>query len=264
MAKSSTNAPRADYGIDAPQVVLRLFVFGAMALSLAVAARAFLGPRQLWSLAGLWSGSSMLLTATVLLWGSKIGKLSLRERVLNSLSLRGDELVLDVGCGRGLFLIGAAKRLSTGKAAGVDLWQTEDQSGNSPQITLENARHEGVVERIEIKTADARQLPFDANTFDVIVSSWALHNIYEQDERTKALQEIVRVLKPGGRVAIVDIRHTAEYARVLSSMGLEGIKRSGPNFLFLTPSFTLRGKKCADPTNPTHAPFGLPRGTQLL
>jgi arsenite methyltransferase len=247
MANASHNATRADYGIDAPQVVLRLFVFGAMALPLAVASRAFLGPRQPWFLVGLCSASSMLLTATVMLWGSKVGKLALRERVLNGLSLRGDERVLDVGCGRGLFLIGAAKRLSTGKAIGVDLWQTEDQSGNSPQITLQNARSEDVAERVEIKTADARHLPFDADTFDVILSSWALHNIYDRDGRAEALREIVRVLKPGGRIALIDIRHTAEYARVLSSSGLEELKRSAPNFLFLTPSFTLRGKKPAAP-----------------
>src|SRR5256885_14097 len=93
MAKSSDQPGRADYGIDAPQVVLGLFVFGAMALSLAVAARAFLGPRQPWFPAGLCSGTSMLLTAILMLWGSKVGKISLRERVLDRLSLRGDEMV---------------------------------------------------------------------------------------------------------------------------------------------------------------------------
>jgi cyclopropane fatty-acyl-phospholipid synthase-like methyltransferase len=46
--------------------------------------------------------------------------------------LRGDETVLDVGYGRGLHLIGAAKRLTTGKAPGVDIWQAEDLSGNLP------------------------------------------------------------------------------------------------------------------------------------
>jgi len=163
--------------------------------------------------------------------------------VLNKLSLRGDEMILDVGCGRGLFLIGAARRLSTGKAVGVDLWQTEDQSGNSPEITLENARVEGVADRVEIKTGDARQLPFEANTFDVILSSWALHNIYDASERAKALREIARVLKPGGRVAILDIRHTAEYGRLLKECGFEGVGRSGPSFIFFTPTFTLWGQK---------------------
>ncbi len=78
-----------------------------------------------------------------MIWDSKVGKLWSRDRLLDALKLRGDELVLDVGCGRGLLLIGAAKRLTTGKALGVDIWNVEDLSGNRPEATLENARLEG-------------------------------------------------------------------------------------------------------------------------
>jgi cyclopropane fatty-acyl-phospholipid synthase-like methyltransferase len=67
-----------------------------------------------------------------MIWDSKVGKLWARDRLLDGLELRGDETVLDVGCGRGLLLIGAAKRLTTGKAPGVDIWQAEDLSGNLP------------------------------------------------------------------------------------------------------------------------------------
>ena len=110
--------------------------------------------------------------------------------------------VLDVGCGHGLMLIAAAKKLRTGKAIGVDLWQTEDQAANNPDATLLNARLEGVAERIELKTADARQLPFVDKSFDVVLSSWALHNIYDAAGREQAIAEIARVLKPGGQAAI--------------------------------------------------------------
>jgi SAM-dependent methyltransferase len=246
MTETNQRQARADFGLDAPQVVLLLVVFGSMAISLGIAARAFLGPRQPWLEVSLCTGGSLLLTAILMVWGSKVGKISLRDRVLDRLSLRGDERVLDVGCGRGLFLIGVAKRLTTGQAVGVDLWQTQDQSGNGPEVTLQNARAEGVANRIELKTGDARQLPFEPNTFDLIVSSWALHNIYDPLERSKALREIARVLKPGGRIAIIDIRHTAEYAGVFRESGLQDIKRSAPNFLFLIPSFTLLARKAIE------------------
>ncbi len=245
MAESKNTLTRADYGIDAPQVVLGLFVFGAMAISLGIAACAFLGPRPPWYLLGFCSGASMLLTAIVMVWGSRVGKVALRERVLDTLSLRGTELILDVGCGRGLFLIGAAMRLSTGKVIGIDIWHAQDQSGNSADITLQNARAEGAADRVEIKTADARQLPFERDTFDVVVSSWALHNLYDPGERTKALNEIGRVLKPGGRIAIIDIRYTFDYARFFRGIGFQNVGRCGPHLTFLIPSFTLHAEKPA-------------------
>ena len=149
-----------------------------------------------------------------------------------------------MGCGRGPFLIGAAKRLKTGKATGIDLWQTEDQAGNSPEATMANARVEGVADRVELKDGDARKLPFADRSFDVILSSWALHNIYEREGRAVAVREIARVLKPGGRAALVDIRHADEYAEVLRTAGLE-VRRAGPSFLFVIPTYTVWANKSA-------------------
>jgi ubiquinone/menaquinone biosynthesis C-methylase UbiE len=178
-----------------------------------------------------------------MVFGSKVLKLRLREHLLNKIEWRGNERVLDVGCGRGLMLIGAARRLTSGLATGVDVWQTTDQSGNSPETTRMNALAEGVAGRIEIKTGDARELPFESGSFDIVLSSWALHNLYEQTDRAKALAEIVRVLKPGGHVVLVDIRHASEFAQVLSVAGLADVRVSAPNFAFLTPSRVVTGTK---------------------
>jgi arsenite methyltransferase len=70
---------------------------------------------------------------------------------------------LDVGCGRGLMLVGAGKWLTSGKAIGIDLWQQQDQANNSSSATLSNAAIEGVADRIEVKTADMCELPFPEN-----------------------------------------------------------------------------------------------------
>jgi ubiquinone/menaquinone biosynthesis C-methylase UbiE len=171
-------------------------------------------------------GVNFLANAGGMLWYSKVSKLRRRERVLDLVPWRGDETVLDVGCGRGLLLIAAARRLTTGKAVGVDLWQKEDLSGNRPEVTRENARREGVADRVEVKDGDARQLPFPGASFDVVVSALALHNIYDAAERQRAVREIARVLKPGGHVVLADIQHTAEYVRVLRESGLSDAKRS--------------------------------------
>jgi len=222
MTETAAKRKRPNYGIDAPTVVRNLILVGAAALVLAVVSY-LLDWRPLTRMAtGLTIGC--LIGAGWMVWGSKVEKLRERDRLLDGLALRGDETVLDVGCG--LLLIGAAKRLTTGKAVGVDIWQAEDLFGNRPEATLENARLEGVAERVEVKDGDARRLPFADGTFDVVVTKEVLHNIYNAAERDTAVREIARVLKPGGRLLIEDVRHTGRYAQVLRQSGLEDVRRS--------------------------------------
>ena len=114
---------------------------------------------------------------------SRVTKLRDRERLIEHLSLSGRERVLDVGCGRGLMVVGAAKRLPDGKVVGIDIWQAEDQSANSPDAALTNARLEGVAERVEVQTVDMRQLPFPDQSFDAVVSHWAIHNLIHSFNR---------------------------------------------------------------------------------
>jgi ubiquinone/menaquinone biosynthesis C-methylase UbiE len=179
-----------------------------------------------------------------MVWSSRVGKVRERERLLDALPWTGAESVLDVGCGRGLMLIGAAKRLKSGRAVGVDIWQAEDLSGNRPDATLENARLEGVADRVEVKTADMRKLPFEAAAFDAVVSSKAIHNVYSAAGRAEAIREIARVLKPGGRALIDDIRHGSEYAAELARAGCGDVRRldsrAGSAFLALVTFGSLR------------------------
>jgi arsenite methyltransferase len=226
---------RPDYGLDAHGVVRNLFVAAALGLAL-FSSRAFgvwstvlrLGPVRI-ELAGMGLGVGLgcLAMAMWMIWTSNVGKIRERERLLDRIAWKGDERVLDVGCGRGLMLVGAAKRLSSGTATGVDIWQAEDLSGNRPEATLENARREGVAERVEVKTADMRELPFPDATFDVVVSNAAIHNLYAKDDRAKAIREIARVLKPGGRALIDDIRHGREYALAFVASGCRKAESTG-------------------------------------
>jgi arsenite methyltransferase len=191
----------------------------------------------------MWTGATFFLVSAVMFLGSKVGKLLVRDGILNSIAWRGDEQVLDVGCGHGLMLIGAAKRLTSGHAVGVDIWSQRDQKDNSPEATKENACTEGVADRVELHDADARRLPFPDNSFDVVLSSFAIHNISGRAERQTAIREMARVLKPGGQLAIADIGHTRQYEQTLRSLGWEHTHRSRPNFLFVTPTRVLRAAK---------------------
>jgi len=251
MAQDPASRKTANYGIDAPDVVLRFFVLGIIGVILWLGSIFALKTGILpWAgfieRPGLWMGISFLVTTGVMLWGSKVGKLRLRDKVVCQIPWRGDEMVLDMGCGHGLLLIAAAKRLGSGKAIGVDLWQQEDQAGNSREATWQNVQLENVAAQVELRDGDARKLPFADNTFDLVLSSWALHNIYDKPRRETAVREIVRTLKPGGRVAIIDIRYTDEYARVFQTSQMLNVKRTGPNFLFVIPTYTVTADKRND------------------
>ena len=181
-------------------------------------------------LAGLW----LLLNAATFIHTTRVGKFAVWAELLDSLRLGGDERLLDIGCGRGAVLLMAAQRLPHGVAVGVDRWSTTDQSGNAEQVTRRNAALEGVADRIELRTADMRQLPFDDDSFDVVVSSLAIHNVAGAPERAKAVREGARVLKRGGRIVIADIRYTRAYAVELESCGLTITEHRslGPRFWY--------------------------------
>ena len=126
----------------------------------------------------------------------------------------------------------AAQRLTTGRAVGVDLWRRVDQSGNSAEATRRNAIAEGVADRVELHTGDMTALPFEDNSFDVVVSSLAIHNISGRAGREKAIDEAVRVLRPGGRLMIADIRATRQHQAQLAKIGMSDVTRRGLGWRF--------------------------------
>lgn len=240
--------PQPDYGLDAPKLVRRLAVRGGFLIAFAVVlylANRNTSPGTAQALTAMLVciGVGFFITAGFMVWSSRVAKLKLRDRILDGFSWRGDETVLDVGCGRGLMLIGAAKRLKTGKATFVDTWQSDVLFCNNPEAPLRNAKTEGVENRVKIESADASKLPFGASSFDVVVSSLAIHNIQSGPERAKALREIARVLKPGGRVAIFDTFHTSEYAKGLQQLGLTEVKLSSISLLWCLPCRTVTARK---------------------
>lgn len=159
------------------------------------------------------------------LYTSRWGKFLVWDELLNKLALRGDERILDIGCGRGAVLLMAARHLTTGQAVGVDLWKRGDQSGNALEATERNAAAEGVADRVELRTADMTALPFDDNTFDVVLSSIAIHNVKSRAGRRQVMEQAVRVLRPGGRLIIADLWCSGQYRAHLAALGMINIAR---------------------------------------
>ena len=120
---------KPDYGLDAPGVVRNLLLVTAAALVIWISAAAGwwsgiirIGPVILpLSRMVIWPGIGCGLMACWMVYDSKIGKIRDREKLLDRIPWSGAERVLDVGCGRGLLLNAAARRLPDGRAVGLDL-----------------------------------------------------------------------------------------------------------------------------------------------
>ena len=173
--------PRGRYGVDGDYRLIPAPVLLAGYLLLCLAAATLAG---LWlvtgrTLSGLGAAvvAVLLIAAGVSFWRfSRRGKFEVWARLLTGLGLRGDERVLDLGCGRGAVLLIAAKLVPRGSAVGVDIWRA-DQTGNSMQATLANAAAEGVADRVELHTRDMTDLQFPDDSFDLVVSNLAIHNL---------------------------------------------------------------------------------------
>lgn len=107
--------------------------------------------------------------------------------------------ILDIGCGSGLLAIEIAKNLLGVEVVGLDL------SNVALEVARDNIHKSGVSERILLKKGDAEDIPFEINTFNLVVSSNTLHLIMNP---VKMFNEIQRVLKPKGKFFISDLRRS--------------------------------------------------------
>jgi arsenite methyltransferase len=234
-------AVKTDYGIDAPGVIRNLLLasFGGLLLALLTPRSLHLGSVDL-SIHGTGWGIAVSCGAggALMLIYAKFGKFRHRDRMLKLHDWRGNEQVLDVGTGRGLLLVGAARRLTIGHATGIDIWNAEDLSGNALDRTEQNLAAEGVAEKCSLVSEGAQKMSFLDNSFDVILTNLCLHNIYDKPTRLKACDEIARVLKPGGVAIISDFKHTREYADALRKAGMR-VERKMPNFLTTYPPLRI-------------------------
>ena len=157
---------------------------------------------------GIVLHSPVLYDLTV--WLAFFGKeQAFRDKVLDLARLAIGESVLDVGCGTGTLAIAAKRRVGpTGAVHGVDA---------SPEMLLraeKKAKKAGV--EVLFRNTLAESLPFADAHFDVVLSSVMFHHL-PRKARLQCAREIRRVLKPGGRVLVVDFEGMADEKRTLLS-----------------------------------------------
>jgi ubiquinone/menaquinone biosynthesis C-methylase UbiE len=150
---------------------------------------------------GLWIAASYVVLYKSLFKGKPQEKVW--KKITGLSDLQGSEKILDVGCGMGRASIRFAKQLTTGRVIGIDLFG--GVSGTSPEPARRNAKIEGVADKVEFKHGNILNTRFKNNTFDIVNAGSVLHEIHSQENQQKAMQEIYRVLKPGGKFVMLEI-----------------------------------------------------------
>jgi arsenite methyltransferase len=228
-----------DYNLLVPQSFQRL---GWLGLVVVVASLIWwLVSSSPYAVAGIVLGLLLVLPAVITRFVTRAflkRRLRIRDGIVAHAALRGDEQILDVGVGSGITLFGVAKHLTTGKGVGIDIYDP-NAGGGTPDIFWKNAHREGVADRVELKNMDVRKMSFPDESFDLVVSTLAFHHVGDGESRRKAAQEIVRVLKPGGKVMVYDMGIALnELEQVMRASGLT-VHRHGK------PVSILMGEKSA-------------------
>lgn len=239
---------KTGYGIDDPRTLVELLIAGVLAVAVGIIISAYTAsssPREADAalIGGPGVGFLILVVAAALYWSSKLGKLREMTKLVNSLPWGGDEVVLDLGCGRGLATIMTAKKLEKGYSVGEDTWPKSRVSGNDPLSVLANASRENVGERVFAVRAQATQLPFVDKSFDVIVSGVAIHHLVPRRQREGLFAEMTRVLKDGGRVGILDAGNGNEYSALLQDMGMRDVEMHRLRFSSFPPFHMVLARK---------------------
>jgi ubiquinone/menaquinone biosynthesis C-methylase UbiE len=121
------------------------------------------------------------------------------EMALERLSIGEGEVVLEIGFGTGHCLKRIAESVGReGKVYGIDI------SSGMMEIAKKRLEKAGIADRVELHCRDAVSLPFDDNTLDAVFISFTLE-LFDTPEIPKVLEQIKRVLKPGGRLGVASM-----------------------------------------------------------
>lgn len=146
----------------------------------------------------------------------------LRMKTVDLAQLETGDSVLDVGCGTGAVTLPVKQRVGeTGQAAGID------PSPEMIEVAQRKARHAGL--EIDFRVGVIESLPYPDETFDAVTSSLMMHHLPE-NLQVAGLAEVMRVLKPGGRLLIADMMRPSTSTLERDSTFLTHYHRGGNRF----------------------------------
>lgn len=178
-------------------------------------------------------------------------------RLPGAIAMKAADRVLDIGCGYGGLLIYLQRKIR-GKNWTIPL-EGIDSSPQMIQRAGREIRRRGLDQVIHVRQGLATQLAFESNSFDVVISAYVIKHLSDGSFR-KMLQEVRRVLRPGGRiclweagpsrfgfmnvwnlkllksgVSVIHLRSADEIRRIMEEEGFEIQKPFGPGFYYYYP-----------------------------
>lgn len=151
------------------------------------------------------------------------------DLLISYIHWNGNGTVLDIGCGSGALSIKIAKKYKKANVTGIDYW---GGIWEYSKIRCEdNARAEGVMDRLTFQRASASSLPFKDESFDLVVSNLVFHEVKDVKNKYDIIKESLRVLKKGGTFVFQDLflikkvfGSVDNLLEALKSWGIEDVK----------------------------------------
>ena len=139
----------------------------------------------------------------------------------------GEGRVLDVGAGSGRATLMVLLERPKTSVVALDWFKMGyGIDGNTPARLVKNAAIANVSHRVEVQSADMRQMPFPAESFDAVVSAYAVDHM-AREQSLRALHEVNRVLRPGGEFLLEVLEADAYVHTAFPIIGAHGY--FGPN-----------------------------------
>lgn len=161
----------------------------------------------------------------------------MRDVGLNLLAAQPGESILEIGFGTGHCLVELARAVGpTGKVRGIDLSQRMTEEA------AELLNKEGLDDQVELTCGDATELPYETDSLDGIFTSFTLE-LFDTPELPRVLAEWRRVLRPGGRLAVVAISKEGKQGVVMKAY--EWTHRHFPNLMDCRPIFVSSALEAA-------------------
>lgn len=126
----------------------------------------------------------------------------IHQLIVEKISFDKKESILEIGAGSGALAIKLAKKFPASSVIGIDNWgknwtYSKEQCENNAKI--EN------IEKIKFIKASASKLPFQNHVFDVVVSCLTFHEVQDQKNKVKLIEEALRIIKPNGKFIFLDL-----------------------------------------------------------